>query len=148
MRFVACSRSCLAWRSVCRWDVCCCSRPWTKLVARCTQPTPQELVCCRLADKGDANNLHVALTGFTFGKPVIETHGQGRECVWLPVELTPRPKKAPKFAPFFRADVRDQAVLDEFVKRSRLEALVATGLPNNSRWQVTAGPRRGKPIPS
>jgi hypothetical protein len=112
-----------------------------KTAAREMQPTPQVLSAAQLADKGTAENLHVELTEFTFGKPVIEKGEQGWKYVWLPVEPTPRPKKkAAKHALFFRAEVADQAALDEVLKRTRLEALLASALPNGSRWQATPSP--------
>ena len=110
-----------------------------KMVAKDTRPTPQTLSAAQLADKGDAENLHVELTDFTFGKPVIENDERGWKCAWLPVEPAPRPKKAAKHVLFFRADVHDQAALDEVLKRSRLEALLVSALSEGSHWKATPG---------
>jgi hypothetical protein len=48
---------------------------------------------------------------------------------------------------FYRANVRDQAALDELLQGARLEALVATALPDGSHWRVTSGPALRKAYP-
>jgi hypothetical protein len=115
-------------------------------VTQKTRPTPQVLSAVQLAEKGAPENLHVELTGYTFGQPVIETNKEGWVCTWLPVEPAPSPETA-KHVIFFRAAVRDQPALDEILKRSRLEALVTTPLPANSRWRVTCGAALRKAYP-
>jgi hypothetical protein len=118
-----------------------------RMVAQTTQPTPEVLPAVLLADKGAPDNLYVEVTDFTFGKPVVESNEKGWECAWLPVEPVPARKKAAKYTLFFRADVRDQAALDEVVKATRLEALVANALPDGSHWRVKSGPALRKAYP-
>jgi hypothetical protein len=112
-----------------------------------SKPTPQGVTAAQLVENGTPENLHVELTGFTFGTPVIEPNKEGWECVWLPVVPEPKPKKANKQAIFFRAIVHDQLALDELVKQSKLTALATSALPNDSRWRVTFGPALRKAYP-
>src|SRR6516225_3705915 len=103
-------------------------------LAEAARETPDVLPAAQLARKGAPDNLHVELTDFTFGKPVAEKSEDGGLSVWLPVEPPHEPKKPPKKGKkakkktptptiFYRANFRDQAALDEFVKQPRLEAL-------------------------
>jgi hypothetical protein len=132
-------------------------------VTQKTKPTPQVLSAAQLVAKGALDNLHVELTGFIFGKPVIETDKEGWVCVWLPVEPDPKapdakPQEAPKAADaaqeetakralFFRAEVRDQAALDELLKQPRLKALATTPLPKGNRWRVKCSATLRKAYP-
>jgi hypothetical protein len=118
-----------------------------KAVTQKTQPTPQRLPAAKLAEKGAPDNLYIELTGFTFGKPVIEKNEEGWVGAWLPVEPTSQPKEAARYSIFVRANVRDQAGLDALLKQSRCEALVTTGLPKTSRWRVKSGPALRKAYP-
>src|ERR1700730_17503558 len=69
-----------------------------------SKPTPEEITAAQLVENGVPENLHVQLTGFTFGAPVIEPNKEGWECVWLPVVPEPKPKKASKQTIFFHAN--------------------------------------------
>jgi hypothetical protein len=123
---------------------------WTlelNAVAQKAQATPQRLSVAQLAEKGVPDNLYVELTDCTFGKPVIEKNDKGWVGAWLLVEPTPQPKKAAKYVIFFRANVHDQAELDEFLKQSPGEALVASGLLKTSPWRVEVGPALRKAYP-
>ncbi|MFL5242995.1 MAG: hypothetical protein ACJ8FY_12880 [Gemmataceae bacterium] len=125
------------------------------VIQKC-KPTAEVLTVAQLAEKGAPENLHVELNDFTFGTPVIETNKEGWECAWLPIEPSAKPlpvephpksKKPSKQTIYYRANVRDQAALDEFVKQSKLIALVTTPLPKDSRWRVTCGPALRKAYP-
>jgi hypothetical protein len=123
---------------------------WTlelNAVAQRTQAEPQPTPATELAQKGVPDNLYVELTDFTFGKPVIEAGQQGWYCVWLPVEPVPPAVQPAKYTIFFRANVRDQASLEEFLKRAPSEALVTTGLPQSSQWRIPVGPALRKAYP-
>jgi hypothetical protein len=109
-----------------------------KGVAQKTKPTAEPLSAAQLVEKGAPDNLHVTLTDFTFGKPVIEKTEAGLNA-WLPVQPA-SPPEAPKYTIFFHANVPDQAALDKFLKQSRCEALITSRLPSKSRWRIKAGP--------
>jgi hypothetical protein len=112
-----------------------------------TKPVPQEVTAAQLVEKGAPENLHVELTGFTFGTPVIEPGKEGWECVWLPILPEPKLKKPTKQAIFYRANVRDQAAVDDLLMQTKLTALVTTPLANDSRWRVGFGPALRKAYP-
>ncbi|HZY89123.1 MAG TPA: hypothetical protein VFE78_30150 [Gemmataceae bacterium] len=118
-----------------------------KAVTEKAQATPQRLPALELAEQGVPDNLHVEVTDFTFGEPVVEQNERGWAGAWLPVVPAPRPKKAPKYAIFYYANVRDRAALDEFLERQPAEALVTTGLPPTSSWRVGVGPALRKAYP-
>ncbi len=104
-----------------------------------TEPTPLAVSVAQLAEKGAPANLHVTVTDLAFGRPVVESGQEGWVCVWLPVQPAAAPEGAPRPAIFFRADVHDQAALDQLRKHPPAEVLVASGLPRDSRWRVKAG---------
>jgi hypothetical protein len=105
-----------------------------------TRAEPNVLRAAELLDKGSPENLHVEVTDFKFGSPVIATNKDGWQHAWLPIQPALQSKNAKKTAKnkiFYRAKVQDQASLNEFVKRTKLAALVTTPLPEGSRWRVT-----------
>ena len=112
-----------------------------------TELTPHLIAAAELSENGPPKNLHIELTDFKFGEPVIERNKDGWESVWLPIKPSPASKVAGKRLLFLRVDVPDQAALDEFVGRANLTALVASPLPKNSRWRVTAGKALRKAYP-
>jgi hypothetical protein len=123
---------------------------WTlelNAVVQQTQGTPEQLPAAQLAQKGAPDNLYVELTDFSFGKPAIEEGKQGWYCVWLPVEPTPPSAQPARYMIFYRADVHDQASLDELLKRGPNQALVTSGLAQNSQWRIPVGPCLRKAYP-
>src|SRR5262249_49753144 len=88
--------------------------------------TPHARTVMEVSDNGTSGNAHVELTGFKFGKPVIEK-GPHDEwiAVWLPLDRVPetaKPLRRPVY--FHTTHLHDQAALNEFVKQKRLRLLV------------------------
>jgi hypothetical protein len=101
-------------------------------------PTPQTMTVADLIDKGSGENLHVELTDLAFGNPVIEqTENHDWQQVWVPVLPAGSGKTTPKQTVLLRAGwITKQSQLDEFLKQTKLKALVTTSLPTWSLWKV------------
>ena len=100
--------------------------------------TPRALTVTELAEAGTGGNAHVELTGFKFGKPVIE---KGKEGEWMVVWLPVLPARDPA-KPLFRnvylrtTHIDDQKDLDKLLNQSTLRTLVASALPQSSLFAV------------
>jgi hypothetical protein len=106
-------------------------------VASRAEPAPQALSLAELIDKGPGDNLHVELTGFTFGAPVIEKNGEYWSRVWLPLVPVGQKKGAPKQHVFFDGvHIRSQSQLDDLLKQDHLDVLVASSMHPLSLWKV------------
>ena len=100
--------------------------------------TPRALTVTELAEAGTGGNAHVDLTGFKFGKPVIEKGKEGEwMVVWLPV-LPARDSAKPLFRNVYlrTTHVDDQKDLDKLLNQSTLRVLVASALPPSSLFAV------------
>src|SRR5262245_5221921 len=100
--------------------------------------TPHALTVMELSDNGTAGNAHVELTGFKFGKPVIEKGPHDEwTAVWLPLDRVPetaRPLRRPVY--FHTTHLHDQTALNDFVKQKRLRLLVASSMPDSTLFSV------------
>src|SRR5262249_43546858 len=62
-------------------------------VASSAKPEPHAMRLAELAKDGPGDNVHVELSSFTFGKPVIQEDKNGKwSAVWLPL-YSGRPSK-------------------------------------------------------
>src|SRR5262249_11140649 len=105
-----------------------------KMVVQETQREAQPLTAVDLAAQIPKENAHIALSGFTFGKPVIEKgENESWKYIWLPLEPTAKPKKAPPYSLFYQARAQDQTALNELLTHKQLTVLVTNGLPDGSR---------------
>ena len=85
------------------------------------------------ATTGPGTAVHLELTDFKFGEPLIEKNGERWECVWLPLQSS----SGNTFTPivFFRSTrIRDQAHLDELREQKILHVFVINTSLKRSVW--------------
>src|SRR5262249_4007369 len=87
----------------------------------------------RLADlvkHGAGDNLHVRLSEFSFGTPIVEKARGQVDGAWIPL-FAPgrRAKDATPVALFYARRVKGQAELDDLLKTTTFVPLVASPLP-------------------
>jgi hypothetical protein len=111
------------------------------------QATPQTLRVADLIAQGPGDNLHVELTDLAFGKPVVVDDGVLGKITWVPIAAAGDTESSPPVVILRTRLARDQAQLDELLRRTSLPVLVTTPLPEGSLWKVRAGdsPRRAGP---
>src|SRR5262245_61449694 len=57
-----------------------------QLLAKAGDAAPRSLTVAEMAEKGTGGNIHVELTGFKFGKPIIDKNKDDAwTAVWLPL---------------------------------------------------------------
>lgn len=108
-----------------------------KALSRVAQAEAQPLTLAALAKSGAGDNLHVQVSDYSLGKPVIDKNGEEWDRVWIPMTAAnaPRTKAPTDPVVFFRTTrVRDQAQLDELLKSTNLDALVASTSLKKTYW--------------
>jgi hypothetical protein len=105
-------------------------------LTKAAQVTPQNLSLADLIENGPGGNANVQLTGFTFGKPVVEERDGRWRGVWLPLEPTARSKKKSGPVVLWAERVANPKELQEFVKQTSLNVLCVARLPEDSRLRV------------
>jgi hypothetical protein len=106
------------------------------MVSGAATPEAQTLSVAELLKKGPGKNVHLHLTELAFGKPVILEHPQQQgKTIWVPVLPEPRPAKPTERAVYFRARAADEAQLEELLRRTELDVVVLSSLPELSWWR-------------
>jgi hypothetical protein len=97
------------------------------------EPVPVQTKVATLASKGPGTAVHLELTEFKFGEPLIEKNGERWECVWLP--LLPPSAKTVTPVVFFRSTrIHDQAQLDQLREQKSLRVFVTNTSLQKSVW--------------
>lgn len=97
---------------------------------------PQAMRLSELAKNGPGDNVHVELSDFNFGKPVIQEAKDGKwAAVWVPL-YTGRPTKGQNPPAFLHtALIHDQAALDALLKQKSVRGLAGSAM-GDTRWSV------------
>ncbi|MFL5342086.1 MAG: hypothetical protein ACJ8F7_18225 [Gemmataceae bacterium] len=102
-------------------------------VSQVAGPTPAPATVASLAVKGPGTAVHLDLTDFKFGEPLIEKNGERWECVWLPLLASSGKAAAPVV--FFRSTrIRDQEQLDQLRQQKSLQVFVTNTALKKSVW--------------
>jgi hypothetical protein len=94
-------------------------------------PAPTKVASFTTSGPGTA--VHLELTDFKFGEPLIEKNGERWECVWLPLLSS----SVNTFTPvvFFRSTrIRDQAQIDQLREQKNLHVFVINTSLKRSVW--------------
>jgi hypothetical protein len=114
------------------------------------QPEPQTMTLKQLVESGPGDNAHVELMDVCFGNPIIEENGAQWRSVWLPLYVTkPVANRAqPPTVVMHVSQIRDQAGLDEFLKRESLTAVVSDRMPALTPWKLKLPAQFAKDYPT
>ncbi|MCI0640897.1 MAG: hypothetical protein L0Y72_13610 [Gemmataceae bacterium] len=101
--------------------------------------TPQTLSVVDLVEKGPGNNLHVLLADFAFGAPIVDKKDGKWKGVWLPVLSSKAAKNAPPSAALWLARISNQQELDDYLKQTAPQVLVASKFDSRSMFFMRTG---------